>query len=286
MLIKKYLQRSIKNTFYNLYLQLKAWLLSRKPVEGERKISPPSDYQLVFEDNFDNYNLSDKWRISQQWGEFHADSLYQYWPKDDSCVEISPEGLVLKSRNYPKTFYKVDLPPWQQNPNLPDKFTIDWAEGLVLLKQPYTFGWFEANIKLPVSTAQWAAFWLSGSDSWPPEIDVFESYTKDDPDDIKIKPNIHWGKIEDGSKKDYGAPRIFVKDPHKRFVQYVVHWTKDFIKFYFDGQLVQVCDNKEMLKDNSNPQNVILNNGVKQIDGIIPMESTIIIRDVKIYQKK
>lgn len=286
MVMKHYLQRKLKNNLYNFYLQFKAWLLSRKPVEGERRVSPPSGYELVFEDNFDKSNLSDKWRISQPWGEFHPGNLHQYWPKDNSCVYISPEGLVLELRNYPKTFYKADLPPWQQKPELPDEFTIDWAAGLVFLKQPYTFGWFEATVKLPVDTSQWGAFWLSGAESWPPEIDVFESYTQDNPDDIKIRPNIHWGKTEDGTKKDYGAPRIFVKDAHKRFVQYAVHWTEDFIKFYFDGELVQVCENKEMLKDNSNPQNVILNNGIKEIEGISSMESAMLVRDIKIYQKK
>ena len=286
MLIKHILRRSFSNNLENWHLQFKAWLLSRKPVEGNRKVLPPSDYELVFEDNFDKSKLSDEWRISQPWGEFHPGSLRQYWPKDNSCVYISPEGLVLELRNYPKTFLKSDLPPWQQKPELPDEFTIDWAAGLVFLKKPYTFGWFEAEIQLPVDRAQWAAFWLSGKETWPPEIDVFESYTSGNPNDISIEPNIHWGSEDDGTKKDYGAPRIYVKDADKRFVQYAVHWTKDFIKFYYDGQLVQVAKNKEMLSDNAAPQNVILNNGINKGDGLTSNESAMLVRNIKIYQKK
>ena len=285
MLIKHYLRRSLKNNLLNFYLQFKAWLTSRKPINGERKVHPPNNYKLVFEDKFNKVKLSEEWRISQPWGEFHPNNLYQYWPKDSSCVYTSPDGLVLELRKKPRTFYKNELPTWQQKDNLPNEFTIDWSAGLVFLKQPFKFGWFESNIKLPTDTSQWAAFWLSGNESWPPEIDVFESYTKEDSDDIKIRPNIHWGKTENKTKKDYGAPNIFVKDANKRFVQYVVHWTEDFIKFYFDGQLVQVCDNKELLKDNSNFQNVILNHGIKELEGIVSKESVMLIKDIRIYQK-
>jgi hypothetical protein len=274
------------NNFENWYLQLKMWFLSRKPIEGERKVLPPSDYKLIFEDNFDNSKLSDDWRISQPWGEFHSDNLKQYWPTDNSCVYITSEGLMLDLRNIPKTYKKSELPPWQQKPELPDEFTIDWAAGLVLLKQPYKFGWFESYIQLPTNKSQWAAFWLSGSESWPPEIDVFESYTYGNVDNITIKPNIHWGKVEDNTKKSYGAPRICVKDPHKRYVQYVVHWTEEFIKFYYDGELVQVCKDKKMLSDNSVTQNIILNNGVNVVKGVNPDESSMIVKYFRIYQKK
>jgi len=286
MLIKHILQRSLSNNLKNWHLQFKAWLLSRKSVEGERKVLPPSDYELVFEDNFNKPKLSDEWIISQPWGEFHPDNLYQYWPKDDDCVYVSPDGLVLELRNYSKTFIKSELPPWQQKPELPEEFTIDWAAGLIYLKTPYKFGWFEANVQLPEDTSQWAAFWLCGNESWPPEIDVFESYTKDNPDDIKIRPNIHWGSNENNTKKNYGAPRIHIKDPHKRYVQYAVHWTENFIKFYYDGQLVQVCENKQMLLDNAFLQNVIFNNGIKKIDGITSRQSAMLIKNFKIYQKK
>lgn len=285
MLIRHILQRSLSNNLENWYLQFKAWLLSLKPVEGSRRVLPPSDYELVFEDNFNGDKLSDEWRFSQPWGQFHPDSLYKYWPTDDSCVKTTPDGLVLELKYLPKTFIKSDLPHWQQKPNLPDEFTIDWAAGLIFLKNPFKYGWYEVDVQLPNGTSQWGAFWLTGTQSWPPEIDVFESYTKNNPDNVTIRPNIHWGNVSEGTKNEYGAPRIFVKDPQKRFVQYAVHWTENFIKFYYDGQLVQVCDNKEMLKDNSKMQNVVLNTGAKKIDGVKTTTNEMRVKSLKIYQK-
>ena len=108
MLIKHYLRRSLKNNLLNFYLQFKAWLTSRKPINGERKVYPPNNYKLVFEDNFNKIKLSEEWRISQPWGEFHPNNLYQYWSKDNSCVYTSPDGLVLELRKKPRTFYKND----------------------------------------------------------------------------------------------------------------------------------------------------------------------------------
>lgn len=288
MVLKHYLQRTLCNNLYNFWLQFKAWRLSKKEVSGDRRANPPKDYELVFDDNFKEDSLNmDKWRYAQPWGFFHPNSLWQYWTKD--ATFMSGESLILENKYLPKTIYKKDLPQWQQKPELPDEFTIPWAAGLISSKESFTYGWIEAEIKLPVEKMQWSAFWLSGKNSWPPEIDIFEAYTTQDVNDIAMRPNIHWGTGDtwQEGKKDYGAPRIFVKSPEERFVQYAIHWTDKFIKFYFDGQLVQVANNKTMLKENGKDQFIILNNGLKEPDGDKqPTEGRMEIRNLKVYQKK
>jgi Beta-glucanase/Beta-glucan synthetase len=43
-----------------------------------------------------------------------------------------------------------------------------------IFKQQY--GYFEIRSKMPNSTGTWPAFWLTGTQSWPPEIDIYEWY--------------------------------------------------------------------------------------------------------------
>lgn len=247
---------------------------------------PPKGYELVFEDKFDSSRLSEEWRYGQPWGFFHPQQLYWYWTEE--AVECTKDALVLENKYLPLTINKKDLPEWQQTPNMPDVFTLDWASGLISSKRSFKFGWIEAEIMLPKEEMQWSAFWTSGVATWPPEIDIFEAYTEQDVEKIDLQPNIHWGNTSSkASKKSYGAPTIHVKNPSDRFVQYAIHWTEDFIKFYYDGILVQVCDNKQMLKDNAAEQFIILNNGLKQpTEKHNPTEGKMLVKNLKVFQKK
>jgi beta-glucanase (GH16 family) len=187
----------------------------------------------------------------------------------------------------PLTVYKKDLPKWAQSNDLPDEFILPWASGLISSKKRFKLGWIEAEIMLPREEMQWSAFWTSGSETWPPEIDIFEAYTDQDVEDIKVQPNIHYMLDDKGAKTDYGAPTIAVRKPADRFVKYAVHWTEDFIKFYYDGLLVQVSTNHQALKDNAAEQYIILNNGLKWPTKLHhPTEGQMIVRNLKVFQKK
>lgn len=287
MVPKHIFQRSLSNNVYNVWLQFKAWLRYAFSVDTSARALPPDNYDLVFEDSFNQDNLDLKeWRYGQPWGGFHSEQLWWYWPNGTTCVNTSNEGLKLSLRYFPRVFTKNQLPEWKKTKGLPNQWTSEWAAGLISSKKAYKFGWFEAEIMLPTDFEQWSAFWLAGEDSWPPEIDIFEAYTTTDLNQFKIKPNIHWGKS--GSwvtgKKDYGAPRIFLKNPNERFIKYACHWTEEFIRVYYDGHLVQECTNERMLIDNSKPQYVILNHGLKKPKETKPLGSDMIIRNIKIYQ--
>jgi len=288
MTLKHYLQRSLKNNLLNWKLQIKSWFRNQTTFNHSKKSIPPIGYELVYEDKFDSHTkFEENWRYAHPWGDFHPKTLWRYWPQTNEVAYLSPAGLVLENRLKPKTFIKSELPKWRQKDSLPDEFTIKWASGLVSSKKSWKHGWFEAEIMMPTERGMWSAFWLSGVDSWPPEIDIFEAYTNEDMNEISIQPNIHWGRVENGTKKDYGAPNFELHEPNRRYVQYACHWTEDFIKFYYDGHLVQVCDNPEMLKDLSARQYVILNNGIKEPKDVYsPLQSAMVVRNFKVYQKK
>ena len=287
MVLKHIFQRTLTNNIYNSWLQFKAWYRYIVPGQSSIKVMPPSEYNLVFEDRFNGDRIdSSEWRFGQPWGNFHTEQLWWYWPETDSCAKTSEDGLKLSLCLNPRVFVKNQLPEWKRSKKLPEVWTGSWCAGLISTKKAYQFGWFEAEIMIPTDFMQWSAFWLAGQDSWPPEIDIFEAYTTDDLNDIKIKPNIHWGNAGTwrNGKKDYGAPRIYVKNPHERFVHYACHWTEDFIRIYYDGHLVQECTNEEMLIQNSKPQYIILNHGLKKPKETNPIGSDMILRNLKVYQ--
>ena len=285
MVFKYYLQRSLLNNIHNLLLQARAWIYSKTNLEIRQSL-PPSNYELVYSDSFESETLSEDWRVGQPWGFFHPQQPYWYWT--DESIQTTTSGLILENRYIPLTVYKKDLPDWLQQNDLPAEFVIPWASGLISSKKSFKFGWIEAEIMLPKEEMQWSAFWTSGVSTWPPEIDIFEAYTDQDVENIKIQPNIHWGDTSSKkAKKMYGAPTIPVKDPSNRFVKYAVHWTDKFIKFYYDGILVQVCNNHQMLSDNAADQFIIINNGLQSpTEKHQPTEGKMVVKNLKVFQKK
>lgn len=290
MVIKHYFQRSLVNNLKNFWLQFQAKQRARLKTPG-KVATPPPGYELIFIDHFEEVK-KDVWNYGQPWGNFHADQPWWYWPtrtEARSIIKPTPEGLSIGLKNKPKLFERSKLQEWQKRADMPESWVSPWAAGLLSSRIAWQYGWFEATIKLPKDKSQWSAFWLAGDKSWPPEIDVFEAYSTTDPENLTLKPNIHWGKAGtwQHGKKDYGAPIIELHDPTDRFIQYAVHWTKDFIRIYFDGYLVQECTNKEALKQNSQPQYIILNHGLKNFESedLKPLESSMLVKNVKVYQK-
>jgi beta-glucanase (GH16 family) len=96
-----------------------------------------------------------------------------------------------------------------------------------------TYGYFEAEAKLPAGKGLWPAFWLLPTDmSWPPEIDVFEVLGHE-PD--KIYQTLHWREPAkpDGEHK---RAHVEVRADTREWRRYGVLWTPETITFYVDGK--------------------------------------------------
>lgn len=267
---------------------------------GVNKFSatPPDGYEIVWWDSFDKPGVDqEKWRFGQPWGDFHPGDLAQYYGTEGQLTYVSPDGLVLELRHRPKTYIKSQLPEWRRTPEIPDEFTIPYGVGLVTSRVGWKYGWFEAEIKLPDGKYHWPAFWLTGENSWPPEIDIFEAYSREIPSYSRkglknwvIQPNLHYGSTELGTKEIYGAYNCPIPDADKRFVKYACWWEKDFIRIYYDGSLVFECTNPKVLRNfngENDSQIMVINHGVniKRTDEI-PTESAVVVRSVRVYQKK
>jgi hypothetical protein len=261
------------------------------------KIEPPINYKEVQVDDFTKGFNTNTWRYAMPWGDFHPDNLTQWYDTDGSLSYSNDQGLNLDLKIEPKTYIKKDLPDWRQVPQLPDVFTIPVGIGFVSTKKAWKYGWFEAWIKLPIGQHYWTAFWMSGLATWPPEIDIFEAYSHISPvyggnkitklPNRNIRPNLHYGKVENGTKDQYLAYNVPVAECTERFVQYVCHWEKDFIRIYYDGQMVFECTDTKILdwynKENAS-QYVIISHGLHKDYPQNPDESTMLVKSFKVLQ--
>lgn len=299
MNIKRLRKHGWKETFRNFLLTQKAkrW---RSSYKGEvRKISPPMGYESVFKETFKKKLNEKYWRFGQSWGEFHPDHLYQYYDMNGDYSQTSKDGLVLSLRNVPKHYKKSEIKEWSRRPNMPEEFTVDTVVGMVTSKIGWKYGWFEAWIKLPQGQSYWPAFWFSGINSWPPEIDVFEAYSDvgqryeektffGKVPDKKIQPNLHYG-VEGKSYDQYGPYNVAVANSTERFVQYICHWERNFIRIYYDGILIFETTNKEILKwynGSKDELGVLFNHGrTKKQPNSLPDESDMIVRSFEVFQK-
>jgi beta-glucanase (GH16 family) len=297
--MKKILKHPIKETLKNYLLRWKAFRFYQSKPKGQRGMLPPVGYKKVFYDDFSNRLDEKKWKLGQPWGNFHPEHLYQHYDIEGKETYVSKENnLILEMRHRDLDIVKAELPDWRKDDEMPDQFTIPYAVGLVTTKESWQYGWFEAEIMLPKAVSLWPAFWLSGKNSWPPEIDIFEGYSKNGSDYkdrflfkkrpfVKIQPNLHYGVVEEGTKAMYGAYDVPVWNATSRFVQYACWWEEDFIRIYYDGNMVFECTNPDVLKwfnGKDHEQFIIINNGV-QDTGIEPNENAMLVRNVAVYQK-
>jgi beta-glucanase (GH16 family) len=105
-------------------------------------------------------------------------------------------------------------------------------------KQEFTYGRFEARIKLPVGQGIWPAFWLLGANitevSWPRsgEIDIMEFRGQE--------PTINHGSLHGpGYSGGNAITRRFVSDTplNEDFHVYTVEWDLREIRWYVDGRI-------------------------------------------------
>ena len=293
MSLKKLFQRPFSETLNNIKGRVLSVFNS-----SEKRVNPPAGMTLVFQDNFETFR-ENAWRMSQPWGDFHPNFLNLYYGREE-VVQCMNNELHLRLKHQPRVFYRDQLKPWQiGNHDLPAEFTIPYCAGLVVSKGSWKYGWFEAEVMLPHGMNLWPAFWLSGAETWPPEIDIFEAYSNHSPkygrkilndveDDWQIQPNLHYGVVSERTKEMYGSYNVKVKDCTEKFVQYACHWSKDFIRIYYNGVQVFETVDRDILQwfNRSNARmNVIFNNGVIGDAGVSkpPSESVMRIRNFKVY---
>lgn len=235
--------------------------------------------KLVFEDNFDSLNTQ-KWRLGQAWGEFHPDYPHQYYSKE--MIQIHDGKLHLLGKYSPKKFNSGD-----------SSLEIPMAVGLINsdISFQQKYGYFEIRSKNPSGVATWPAFWLTGANGWPPEIDIFEMYGKDDEGSIhKQCATIHYGKTDTKSRGMLTRKIKLPKNTDTAFHKYACEWTPRYIKFYTDDKPVGFIRlNKRLSQWMNDEMVVILNNSFEESflpenENLKEIENHFIVDYIRIYQ--
>jgi beta-glucanase (GH16 family) len=110
-------------------------------------------------------------------------------------------------------------------------------------RESWTYGYFEARLKLPKGKGTWPAFWMMPqvSGTWPAcgEIDIME--------EVGYHPNYTSSSIHcsaynhvNGTQK---TKEQYTAGAEDEFHVYALEWTEDYIKTYVDGNLFFTFNN-------------------------------------------
>lgn len=99
-------------------------------------------------------------------------------------------------------------------------------------KSGFLYGMFEIRCKLPKKNGQYPAFWLTGNNAWPPEIDGFEFNGNNH---NSFFSTVHWlnsNNSTQGASNTYNLPFDLTDDFHT----YTIVWTPTKITWFFEGR--------------------------------------------------
>ncbi|MTI29350.1 glycoside hydrolase family 16 protein, partial [Xanthovirga aplysinae] len=192
----------------------------------EEPTTDESEYVLVWSDEFDGTTLDQtKWSyllgdgtsfgLPSGWG----NNELQYYTNQNATVNAGTLKITAKEesmggKNYTST-------------RLESKNKGDW-----------TYGKFEARMRLPIGQGIWPAFWMLPTDNvyggWPQsgEIDIMEY--------LGHQPNVVHGTVHYGlpwpDNSHYGNPyRIITSDFNQDFHIFGIEWEPEEIRWYVDG---------------------------------------------------
>lgn len=111
-----------------------------------------------------------KWMNGQPWGVAHTNKNHVWYADEkETWVVNSFEGkdgeFLKQSINNEKKYFKEI------------ERTKEFGCGCISSYDRFRYGDFHFEYKLPKGTHLWPAIWLSGWDSWPPEIDIVEGWS-------------------------------------------------------------------------------------------------------------
>lgn len=179
----------------------------------------PNDWNLIFEDHFDEGLDDDIWRLMDNYDHGGEPQIYTNRKKN---VRVEDGILIIECH---KENYKDH----------------EYTSGYVDLRTDYKYGFFEVKCKHPLGKGLWPAYWLSSAtstdDGWPPEIDIFETNGKDNSftsGGIFVIENELVTKTFEF--KDYEQS---IDEWHT----YALEWTPEVLHWYVDDKIIATATN-------------------------------------------
>lgn len=193
--------------------------------------------EIIFEEDFKSLDFN-KWRIGHPWGIFHPDYNYQYYGEDTVFIDKNCLNLGIKYNPKLLNHYLLNY-----------DILVPYSVGLISSKEAFTYGFFEFKVILPSGPYLWPAIWLTGLDTWPPEIDLLEGYTNAYGNyNNRLESNIHYNIYPNNKEVGARSHSLNEEEVKERILKVSCHWTEKFIKIYYNGFLVRIISDPNVLK--------------------------------------
>jgi len=225
----------LKNYILNIIILVTTTIcIAQNPIEKE-------GWTLTFNDEFNDTVLDkSKWQDHPYWGGRNAPNSITYYGENQFQFTDSSMLLVAEKKI-------------QEG--------IPYSSGMVdshnSFKQQY--GYFEIRSKNPKGTGFWPAFWLVSTEKWPPEIDIFEFYTKNP---SKLHTTQHW--LDKKGKKKMQPKNTKIDDASEDFHTYAMEWTPKKITWYLDNKKIKTS--RQGMKFFNYKMHIIVSVGVSDVN--------------------
>lgn len=235
---------------------------SEKTVDAQGIFYLKNEAEEYVCDNFYGDKLSDQWWNNYPWKKKD--------PVNDSynfTALITKKNVIVENG---ELFLKATKATgWPSNANGETGITYNkWGKGWekwkgyvgVVSIQDKVFNrqcFVEGSFKQADSPiGYWNAFWLTGRDSWPPEIDIFETLSS------SYGPYT-WNTTLHGKNDTNNIGNKFTKSANLNTDYHVfsMDWGYDYIKFYLDGTIYMRYQNHDTVNFQKNMR-LILNTGI------------------------
>lgn len=198
------------------------------------------------------------WMNGQPWGVAHPNPDIIFYASEDevSTLPDDPNILQLSINNNAKYF------GGEVN------HTKYFGCGVISTCEEFLYGHFHFEYILPIGIHLWPAIWLSGIDSWPPEIDIVEGWSgegcliKNQPNYKKIiglnkiHPTVFYGKDEKGNVLCKGYGSLWTDSVTYQCYQKLdgklntcdLYWYPDNIRVYYNNHKIMDIKDENILQ--------------------------------------
>ncbi len=227
-LVKSKKGRKLLSAILALAMVASLWQISPINASAEETATPPSDeYKLVWSDEFNGTELNrDDWNVELHDPGWVNAELQEYVDSDEN-IFLEDGKLVIK--------------PIKTGTG--DNATYTSGRVNTQGKNDFTYGYFEARVKVPKGQGYLPAFWLMATDEtvygqWPRcgEIDIMEVMGQSTD---TLHGTIHYGNPHNQSQGTYVSKD---SDFSEDFHTFAVEWEPGKISWYVDGQLYHTED--------------------------------------------
>ena len=197
---------------------------------------------LVFEDNFDGNSLDlSKWEARTGVPRDFNFNHQKAWHLSEN-LEVSDGTLKIISKKPATPHIETWITNW--NPHTTKTDTFEYTTGELKTNQKFSYGKYEARIKIPKGKGFWPAYWLigRGANNEYNEIDIFEFWSADG---TKYKPSnlskIHhittFYDYQNNGSTNGCQTKYKGIDFSQDFHIFTLIWEEDKMEWYVDGVL-------------------------------------------------